>query len=150
MKVILRQEVKALGRKGEIKEVAEGYARNFLLPRGLAMAATEANLRQLAQQKEAVKVQELGEEQEARALAARLDGLQLTLKAKTGESGRLFGSITSKDIAEAVLKAAKIELDRKKVDLAEGLKHLGHYDVPVRLYHGVAATLSVDVVDAGE
>ena len=113
------------------------------------MAATEANLRQLAQQKEAVKVQELGEEQEARALAARLDGLQLTLKAKTGESGRLFGSITSKDIAEAVLKAAKIELDRKKVDLAESLKHLGHYDVPVRLYHGVAATLSVDVVEAG-
>ena len=150
MKVILRQDVKALGREGEIKEVAEGYARNFLLPKGLAMAATEANLRQLAQQKQAVKVHVLQEEQEARAVAARLDGLQLTVRAKTGESGRLFGSITGKDIAEAVLKAARIELDRKKLDLPEGLKHLGHYDVPVRLYHGITATLSVDVVEAGE
>jgi len=148
MKVILLQEVKPLGKKGDIKEVAEGYARNYLVPKGLAAAATEASLRNLAQQSQAINTQALHEEDEARAVAVRLQGLQISLKAKTGESGRLFGSITTKDIAEAVHQSALIELDRKKIDLPEGIKHLGHYEVPLRLYRGIIATITVDVVEA--
>ena len=150
MKVILLQDIKTLGRKGELKEVAEGYARNYLVPKGLAAMATEANLRMAAQQKQSAKTRELHEEEEAREFAARLQGLKITIEAKTGESGRLFGSVTTKDITEAVWRMAKIELDRKKIDLQEGLKQLGHYDIPVRLHHGVAATIAVDVVKKGE
>lgn len=147
MKVILLQDVKALGHRGEVKEVAEGYARNFLLPKGLAVAATEANLRSLRREREIIQAREQREEEEARALAGRLNGLRVTIRAKSGESGRLFGSVTAKDIAEAVRGTAGIELDRKKIGLHEGLKQLGQYEVPIHLYHGIAATIAVDVVE---
>ena len=150
MKVILSQEIKALGRKGEVKEVADGYARNYLIPKGLAIVANEANLRKMTEQKQSVKTRELNEEEEARAAAGRLQGLKVTIKAKSGESGRLFGSITAKDVAEAVMKTARIELDRKKIDLEEGLKHLGHYDVIIKVYHGITATIGVEVVEGGD
>lgn len=150
MKVILLQDVKSLGRQGDVKEVAEGYARNFLVPKGLAALATEANLRALAQRKQAVQIREQHEEDEARQIAERLQGLKIAIGAKTGESGRLFGSVTSKDIAEAVQKKTRIELDRKKIDLPEGLKQLGQYEVPIRLHRAVTATITVDVVEAGE
>lgn len=150
MKVILLQDVNTLGRRGDVKEVAEGYARNFLVPKGLAALATDANLRTLAQQRQAVQTREQQEENDARQIAERIQGLKITIKAKTGESGRLFGSVTSKDIAEAVQKVAKIELDRKKIDLPEGLKQLGQYEVPVRLHRAATATITVDVVEAGE
>lgn len=145
MKVILLQDIKALGRKGDVKEVADGYARNFLLPKGFATEATEANMRRLSQQKHAILNQELQEEEEARSLAAQLNGLKVIIKAKTGESGRLFGSVTTKDIAEAVQRIAHIELDRKRIDLPEGLKQLGQYEIPIRLYKGISATITVDV-----
>ena len=150
MKVILSQEIKALGRKGEVKEVADGYARNYLIPKGLVIVANEANLRKMTEQKQSVKTRELNEEEEARAAAGRLQGLKVTIKAKSGESGRLFGSITAKDVAEAVMKTAQIELDRKKIDLEEGLKHLGHYDVTIKVYHGITATIGVEVVEGGD
>lgn len=148
MKVILLREIKSLGKKGEIKEVAEGYARNYLLPKGLAQQATEANVRALAQKKQSVEAQELQEESRAREAAARLEGLSVVIKAKTGGSGRLFGSITAKDIADAVQRASGIGLDRKKIDLAEGIKHLGHFEIPVRLHRGVVATIAVEVEEA--
>ncbi|MGE5527807.1 MAG: 50S ribosomal protein L9 [Patescibacteria group bacterium] len=148
MKVILLREIKSLGKKGEIKDVAEGYARNYLLPKGLAQQATEANVRALAQKKQSVEAQELQEESRAREAAARLEGLSVVIKAKTGGSGRLFGSITAKDIADAVQRASGIGLDRKKIDLAEGIKHLGHFEIPVRLHRGVVATIAVEVEEA--
>lgn len=150
MKVILLQDIKTLGRRGEVKEVAEGYARNFLVPKGLVAPATEANLRTLAKEKQAVQSRELHEENEARQVADRLEGLKIAIKAKTGESGRLFGSITSKDIAEAVRKATKIELDRKKIELPEGLKQLGRYEVLIKFHRAVTATITVDVEEAGD
>ncbi len=141
------QDVKALGRKGDVKEVADGYARNYLIPKGMALEGNEANLRKLSEAKRAAKATELREEEEARAIAARLDGLNVVIKAKTGESGRLFGSVTAKDIAEAVERSTRIELDRKKIELPEGLKHLGEYQIPVRLYHGVIARLNLTIVE---
>lgn len=150
MKVILLQDVKSLGRKGDVKEVADGYARNYLLPKGIAVSATDSNLKALARQKQAVKVQELQEEEEARAIAARLQGLKVTIAAKTGESGRLFGSITSKDVAEAVQKLTQIELDRKRIEMPEGLKHLGEYEIAIKLHRSVSATITLAVIPAGE
>lgn len=147
MKVILLQDVKALGKRGDVKDVADGYARNFLLPKHLAMPATESNLRELAQRKQALKVQEIHEEQDAREVAARLDGLKITIAAKTGEHGRLFGSITTKDIADAVQRLTGIVLDRKRIELPEGLKHLGEYEIAVRLHRAVTARIALNVVE---
>lgn len=140
------QDVKALGRKGEIKDVADGYARNFLIPKGLAVPATEGNLRALEQERVLKERHEIQEEAEARAIAARLEGLHLVVRAKAGESGRLFGSITGKDVAEAIRRQTQIELDRKKIDLPEGLKKLGRYQIPIRLYRGVSVEIEVEVV----
>lgn len=147
MKVILQQDVKALGRRGEVKEVAEGYARNFLLPKGLAVAATEANLRSLSKERAVVQAREQREEDEARILAGRLQGLHVTIRAKSGESGRLFGSVTTKDIAEAVRGAARVDLDRKKIALPEGLKQLGQYEIPIHLHRAVSAVITVEVTE---
>jgi large subunit ribosomal protein L9 len=147
MKVVLLCEVKALGRKGDVKDVADGYARNYLVPKGLAIIATGANLNVLAQQKQAIITRERHEEEEARQVAARIDGIHVVIKAKTGESGRLFGSITAKDIADAVQKTSHIELDKKKIDLPDSLKQLGHYEIPIRIHHGVSANIKVDVVE---
>ncbi len=147
LQVILLQDVKSLGRKGELKSVAEGYARNFLLPKGLASIATDANLRSLAEQKQAIKVRELKEEDEARQAAARLEGVEITIKAKSGGGGRLFGSVTAKDVADAVQKSTKIELDRRRIELPEGLKQLGRYEVPVKFQHQISATIIVNVVE---
>lgn len=146
MKIVLMQDVKALGRKGEIKDVADGYARNFLIPKGLAVPATEGNLRALEQERVLKERHEIQEEAEARAIAARLEGLHLVVRAKAGESGRLFGSITGKDVAEAIRRQTQIELDRKKIDLPEGLKKLGRYQIPIRLYRGVSVEIEVEVV----
>ncbi|MCL6614324.1 MAG: 50S ribosomal protein L9 [Firmicutes bacterium] len=146
MKIVLMQDVKALGRKGEIKDVADGYARNFLIPKGLAVPATEGNLRALEQARALKERHEIQEEAEARAIAARLEGLHLVVRAKAGESGRLFGSITGKDVAEAIRRQTQIELDRKKIDLPEGLKKLGRYQIPIRLYRGVSVEIEVEVV----
>ncbi|MGE5577936.1 MAG: 50S ribosomal protein L9 [Syntrophothermus sp.] len=148
MKVILKQDVKGLGKKGDTLEVSEGHARNYLLPRGLAVEATAGNLKILAEQKTAVANRQAREEEEARILASRLDDLVITIPAKTGDKGRLFGSITSKDVAEAVEKTAKLALDKRKLDMPEPIKELGDYRIPVKLYPTIAATLQVKVVEA--
>lgn len=148
MKVILKQDVKGVGKKGETLEVSEGHARNFLLPRGLAVEATAGNLKVLAQQKAAAAGRQARDEEEARAMAARLNELVVSLPAKTGDKGRLFGSITSKDVAEALEKTARIAIDKRKLDLPEPIKELGEYQIPVKLYPTITATLRVKVVEA--
>lgn len=148
MKVILQANVKNLGNKGELVDVAEGYARNYLVPRGLAVIASESNLKSLKAERSHAAAKAKREEEEARALAKTLEELTLTIPAKTGGSGRLFGSVTAGDIAEAAGKAAGIELDKRKVELDEPIKALGVYQVPVRLHKGIIATLKVSVVEA--
>jgi len=146
MKVILQQDVKGLGKKGQTVTVAEGYGRNFLLPRKLAIEATTANLNQLKQESQAKAMKEERERAEAEKLAAKLQAKPLVIKAKTGETGKLFGSVTSSDIAER-LAAESLAIDKKKIQLAEPIKSLGSYTVPIRLYPGVSVDLRVQVVE---
>lgn len=144
MKVILTQDVKSLGKKGDIVEVKEGYGRNFLFPRGLAVPADQGSLRRLKHEKAVEQTKKEREREEAVATKERLEALTLTLSAKTGEQGRLFGSITAGDIAEALEKEG-IAIDRRKIALDEPIKNLGHYTVTVRVYPGVTANLKVAV-----
>ncbi len=146
MKVILKQDVRALGKKGEVKEVSDGYARNFLLPKGLAIEASAGNLKTLAEQKESAVQREIREEGEAKAVAERLNGTMVTFKAKTGENGRLFGSITAKDVADQLVKTAKVEIDKRKFEIDDAIKSLGDHPVKVHLYKGITAEIMVKVV----
>lgn len=144
MKVILLQDVKALGKKGEAKEVAEGYANNFLLPRGLAIPATKGNLNMLENELKRKQDKEATALEEAREQAARLEGLTVTVKVKAGESGRLFGSVTNSDIAEA-LRGRGIELDKRRIELAESIKHTGNFEAIIKLHAKVQASIAVEV-----
>lgn len=146
MKVILKQDVRALGRRGEIKEVADGYARNFLLPKGMAVEATPANIKILNDQKVSLARRELHDEAEANELAKQLDGVIVTFYAKSGENGRLFGSITAKDIADQLHKSAGIELDKRKLEIEDSIKTLGNHPVKVHIYKGIVVEITVSVV----
>ncbi|NLN18609.1 MAG: 50S ribosomal protein L9 [Firmicutes bacterium] len=146
MRVILTQNVEKIGAAGDVVNVADGYARNYLIPRGMAVQATKANLRRLEHEKEIAGKKALREEEEAKALAGRLSGTTVTITAKTGEGGRLFGSVTSQDIADAVQRQFNVELDRRRIDLPEPIKNLGEYTIPVKLYQGVNAELVVKVI----
>ncbi len=146
MKVILIKDVPGQGRCGDVLNVAEGYARNYLIPRGLASVASEAKIKELAERQrvQASKDQKL--EQVARELAARLENLTVQLKAKTGEGGRLFGSINNKDVAEAMEAQHKITLDKKKLIVKEPIKQLGIYSITAKLHTTVQAEIRVEVV----
>jgi large subunit ribosomal protein L9 len=145
MEVILREDVKSLGKAGELVRVKPGYARNFLLPKGLAYEATEGNRKRIAGEAKARATRLAGEQAEAQSLANALAGLSLTLSAKAGEGDRLFGSITAQDIADAV--AAKgLQVDKRKIELEHPIKTLGTHTVPVRLHPEVHAGLTVTVV----
>ncbi|MCY0903113.1 MAG: 50S ribosomal protein L9 [Firmicutes bacterium] len=146
MKVVLMQDVPSQGKKGEIKNVSEGYARNFLFPRQLARVATPEVLKELADQRSAELRREEQHVAEARALAAKIQGFTLELHVKTGEGGRVFGAVTSKQIAEG-LAAAGFAVDKKKIVLHEAIKALGVTTVPIKLYHDVTADLRVHVKD---
>ena len=149
MEVILRQDVPQLGRRGDIVDVKAGYARNYLLPRQLAMEATAGNRKQVAAMKAAGARREATEKTSAESLAAQLAGVVLTLPAKAGESDQLFGSVTAMDIA-AALEAQGFTIDKRKVLLEEPIKTLGEYEVPVRLHHEVTASVKVNVVREAE
>lgn len=134
-------------KKGETKDVADGYAQNFLIKNGYAAEANAQNMSALrGQQKKAEKVAE-EELEEAKALKAKLENLTVELKAKSGEGGRLFGSITSKQIAQALQKTEGIKIDKRKLDLPDAIRSLGYTNVPVKLHHEVSATLKVHVVE---
>jgi large subunit ribosomal protein L9 len=145
MRVILIRDVPSLGRSGEVREVKDGYARNYLLPRGLAAPATERNLESLAHTREAAQQREARALREASALKQRLESLVVEVRARAGEEGRLFGSVTAQDIAEAVTRKG-VEVSKKQVDLAEPIKTAGFYKVPIRLHHGQTAMVEVNVV----
>ncbi|MGR3766334.1 50S ribosomal protein L9 [Rossellomorea sp. NS-SX7] len=147
MKVIFLKDVKGKGKKGEVKNVADGYAHNFLLKKGLAVEATNANMGQLEGQKK--KEQKVAEEelQEAKDLKATLEELSVEMKAKSGEGGRLFGSITSKQIADELKKAHSIKVDKRKIEMNDAIRSLGYTNVPVKLHTDVTATLKVHVTE---
>ena len=146
MKVILQQEVKKLGKKGEILEVSEGYARNLLLPQKLAIPATNLNVNNASQQKasEERKVQRAIDE--ANVMAAQMSKVEVTIPVKIGEGGKLFGSVTSKDIADALLSQHKVELDKRKIDVKDALKAVGTYPVSIKLHPEISAKIQVHII----
>lgn len=145
MIVILTKDVKGTGKAGEVVKVSDGYARNMLLPKGLAKEATEGNIRNLEKQK--ALAEEKREEQKAAAVkqAEALGKITLTIKSKGGETGKLFGSITSKDISEALFEQEKIKIDKKKIELTAPIKQTGEFQVEVKLFSEVTAVLKVKV-----
>lgn len=146
MKVILLQDVKALGRKGEIKDVADGYGRNFLIGKKLACEATPQNLKNLAieQKKQADKA--AAELAEARRLAAELAKLQIDMPVKAGEGGKLFGSVTNKELAEAISAKVGAEIDKRKVEIKDPIKALGVAEVTVKLHSEVHQKVKVNII----
>lgn len=145
IEVILKQDVEHLGRRGDVVKVAPGYARNFLLPRKLALAVTEGNRRQIEHEKKMAALKEAEDRSAAETLARHLSQVSCVIARKVGETDTLYGSVTSHDIAEA-LAAQKVEIDRRKIQLAEPIKHLGEFTVPLKLYRDVVAELRVSVV----
>lgn len=147
MKVILLQDVKSLGKKGDIVNVSDGYARNNIIPKKLGVEATAKNLNDLKlQNKHADKVAQENLEN-AQELAKKIETLKVVVKLRSGEGGRTFGSISTKEIAAAVKEQHNLELDKKKMQLSESIKALGSYEVPVKLHPKVTAKLTVSVVE---
>jgi large subunit ribosomal protein L9 len=146
VKVVLRDDVENIGRKGDLIEVTDGFARNFLVPRGLAMKATKGVVQQAEAMRRNREARDARDREAAQALADQLTGKRIELRARAGEGGRLFGSVTSADVADAVRAQTGVELDRRKTQLAEPLKELGAVEVPVKLHADVEVTLTVDVV----
>jgi large subunit ribosomal protein L9 len=150
MEVILLKDVARLGQAGEVCNVAPGYARNHLIPQGLAVMATKGAIKELEQRQQAEARRQKQVEAEAHVLAQELEGISLTIYAKTGEKDRLYGSITSGDIAQALEKESGRSIDRRKIELEEPIRQLGIYTVPVRLLSDVSPQIRVDVVGQDE
>jgi large subunit ribosomal protein L9 len=146
MKVVLRDDVEKLGLKGDIVDVADGYGRNFLVPRGLAIRAEAGVVKQADAMRRNRSAREQRDREAAQAVADKLGGRTLSIPARAGEGGKLFGSITAGDIAAAVQEQFGVEIDRRRLTLDEPLKELGSVELPVRLHTDVVATLSIDVV----
>src|SRR5262245_48250398 len=145
MEVILREHVDNLGRRGDIVKVAEGYARNYLLPRKLALAVTESNKRQIDRERKVAEVREAEEKSGAEALAQRLTQIEVEIARRVGENETLYGSVTSADVAHA-LQAKGFEIDKRKIQLPEPIKALGETAVPVKIHREVVAQVRVKVV----
>lgn len=145
MKVILLQDIKSLGKKDQIVNVSDGYANNYLIPRKLAIPATDANLKTLDNKKRAADAKAAKELEEAKQLAAKIEGKQFVIKAKTGENGKLFGAISNKDIADAIKNTVGVDIDRKKIVMNEPIKQLGSFELEVKVYPGVSARFNVNV-----
>ena len=148
MEVILREDVDKLGRRGDVVKVAEGYGRNFLLPRGLALAVNEANKAMIDKERKAHEARAAKEKAEFQALADRIKGVRFVAPRKVGENDVLYGSVTSGDIGE-FLKNKGIEIDKRKVQLEEPIKKLGEHEVSIKLHPEVSATLKVLVTKEG-
>ncbi|MBV8949978.1 MAG: 50S ribosomal protein L9 [Actinobacteria bacterium] len=146
MKVVLREDVEHLGLKGEVLEVADGYARNFLVPRGLAIRASKGSVAQAASMRRNRDARERRDREAAEAVATKLRGQRVEISARAGEGGRLFGSVTAADLADAVYAQLGVEVDRRRVELDEPIKELGDAEVVIRLHTGVDATVVLAVV----
>ena len=148
MKVILADDVRGLGHRGDTVTVKPGYARNYLLPQGFAYEATGANLRRLSEEKKKYDEKMLHEKAVASEAASKVEGLTVTVVKKAGEEGQLYGSVTASEIADA-LAVKNVEVDRRRIELAEPIRRVGAHTVHVRLHRDVVATLTVDVQAAG-
>ncbi|HHP5402566.1 TPA: 50S ribosomal protein L9 [Staphylococcus aureus] len=147
MKVIFTQDVKGKGKKGEVKEVPVGYANNFLLKKNYAVEATPGNLKQLELQKKRAKQERQQEIEDAKALKETLSNIEVQVSAKTGEGGKMFGSVSTKQIAEALKAQHDIKIDKRKMDLPNGIHSLGYTNVPVKLDKEVEGTIRVHTVE---
>jgi large subunit ribosomal protein L9 len=146
MKIVLRADVDNLGQKGDLVEVADGYARNYLVPRGLALRSTKGIEKQADAMRRNRDARDRREREAAQSLAAQFEGKTIEVKARAGAEGKLFGSVTATDIATAIQAQTGAQLDRRKIGLDDSLKELGTVDVPVRLHPDVVATVHVEVV----
>ena len=147
IEVILREHVEHLGNRGEIVKVASGYARNFLLPRKLALVVTDENKKQIERERAVAEAKEAAERGDAQSLAKKLEGVEIVIPRRVGENQTLFGSVTNADIAEA-LAALQLTVDRRKIQLSDPLKSLGEHKVPVKLFRDVMGELTVKIVAA--
>lgn len=145
MRIVLRENVEKVGRRGEVVKVADGFARNFLLPKKLALEATGANLKRIEQERKVREVHEAKEKQEFQGLASRLSQLSLTAVRKVGENEALYGSVTNSDVGE-LLEKEGFSIDKRKILLDDPIKALGIYEVPIKLHPEVTATVKVWVV----
>lgn len=148
MIVILQQDVKGTGKKGDVVKVSDGYARNVLIPKGIAKEATEGNVKNLNRQKEIAAEKNAAQKAAAEATAAKLNESSVTIKAKGGDGGRLFGSVTNKDVADAMKDQLGVKIDKKKIELKSAIKNEGEFTAKIRLFAGVAADLKVIVTIA--
>lgn len=149
MKVVLRDDVEKLGTKGDLVEVADGYARNYLVPKGLAIEATKGTVKQAEAMRRNREARSVREREAAQAVAAQLTGRTIEVPARAGEGGKLFGSVTAADVAEAIEAQTGVEIDRRKLALDEPLKELGTVEVALRLHADVVVAIPVAVVAAG-
>ena len=145
MKVILLDNIKGVGKKDEIINASDGYARNYLFPKKLAVEATKENLSKLDSKNEANKFKKQNEKNEAEEIAKQLKEITLTIKVKAGENGKIFGGVTSKEISENLKNQYKIEVDNKKIEVKETIKNLGRFNINIKLYEGVNAKLNVNI-----
>jgi large subunit ribosomal protein L9 len=148
MEVILRDHVEKLGKRGEIVKVSDGYARNYLLPRKLALPATEGNRKHIERERKIMETREAEDKSQAEAIASRLSTIDITIARRVGETEQLYGSVTAVDISD-FLKTKGFEIDRRKLILPEPIKTLGEHDVPLKLHREVTAPLKVKVVKEG-
>ena len=146
MKVILTQDVKKIGKKGEIINASDGYAKNFLFPKKLAVPADAQNLNELKAKQASEKHKKEIETEEAKKIAQQIKKIEITIKAKIGENQKLFGSITSKEISESIEQTLKIKIDKKKINLKEPIKSLGQFPVEIKLYEGVTLKTTVQII----
>ena len=146
MKVILLDNIKGVGKKDEIINASDGYARNFLLPKKLAVEANSANMSKLKAKQDSNQYRKNVEKEDAQKVAEKLKGILLKISVKAGENGKIFGSITSKEIAENLKTQYQIEVDKKKIELKEPIKTLGSFTVQIRLYEGVIGNLKIQMI----
>lgn len=145
MKVVLLQDIKGTGKRDELVEVSDGYARNFLFPRKLAKEATNSAINEINTKQNAIEHRKEVELENAKEIAAKINGKTFVINAKAGSGDRLFGSVTAKEIAEAVSKAEGVEIDKRKISLDKDIKAFGTYEVPVKICQGVNAKITVEV-----
>ena len=146
MKVILKEDIKGVGKKDQIINANDGYARNYLFPKNLAVPADKGNLTNLQSKKTSEEHRKELEREAAKETAKRIEGILLKLPVKSGENGKVFGSITAKEIAENLEKQYKIKVDKKKINLQEPIKNLGTFNIEIKLYDGINAKLKVNVI----
>ena len=146
MKVILLDNIKGVGKKDEIINASDGYARNFLFPKKLAVEANNENMSKLKAKKQSEQYKKDVNKENAEKIAKKLDDITLTIKVKAGENGKIFGGVTSKEISEELKKQYKIDIDKKKIILNENIKNLGRFDISMKLFEGVSGKLKVKVI----